>query len=274
MESGKEFKENNLMCTKITSCIVLYNNDVEMLEEAINSFLNTNLNVKLYLVDNSPTNKLKILANDSRIEYMHNPSNPGFGASHNIAIQKAMEINSDYHLVLNPDIYFSSGTLEKISEFMDWNTNIGHVMPKVTYPNGDFQYLCKTNPTFFDLFARGFMPSFLKRFFKKRMNKYEYRNKNYNEIIYDIPYLSGCFMFFRTSVLKKVGLFDDRIFMYLEDADLTRRFLAISRTAYFPKAHVYHHFAKLTHKKFKFKWITVQSAIIYFNKWGWLKSFY
>ena len=67
---------------------------------------------------------------------------------------------------------------------------------------------------------------------------------------------------------------DDKIFMYLEDADLTRRFLKISQTAYFPEAHVYHHFAKLTHKKIKFKWITVQSAFIYFNKWGWLKSLY
>lgn len=258
----------------ITSCIVLYNNDITMLEEAIASFLNTSLNVKLYLVDNSPTDKLKILVTDPRIEYFHNPSNPGFGASHNLAIQKALEQNSDYHLVLNPDIYFHGGTLEKITEFMDSNPKVGHVMPKVTYPNGDFQYLCKTNPTFFDLFARGFMPSFFKKIFQKRMDKYEYKDRDYNEIIYNIPYLSGCFMFLRTSVLKEVGLFDDKIFMYLEDADLTRRFLEVSQTAYYPEAHVYHHFAKLTHKKMKFKWITVESAIIYFNKWGWLKSFY
>jgi GT2 family glycosyltransferase len=62
--------------------------------------------------------------------------------------------------------------------------------------------------------------------------------------------------------------------MYLEDADLTRRFLEVSRTVYFPKAHISHHFAKLTHKKVKFKWITVQSAFIYFNKWGWFNHIY
>lgn len=264
----------DLMKIKITSCIVLYRNDIKMLREAIDSFLNTNLNVKLYLVDNSATDELKILVTDSRIEYIHNPANPGFGASHNVAIQKAFDLDSDYHLVLNPDIYFEKGTLEQLCDFMDSNLNIGHVMPKVTYPNGEFQYLCKTNPTFFDLFARGFMPSFLKKAFQKRMDSYEYKNKDYNRIMYDIPYLSGCFMFLRTSTLREVGLFDDKIFMYLEDADLTRRFLEVSRTAYYPKAHVYHHFAKLTHKQFKFKWITVQSAFIYFNKWGWLKSIY
>lgn len=245
-----------------------------MLREAINSFLNTNLSVKLYLVDNSPTDELSILVTDSRIEYIHNPANPGFGASHNVAIQKAFELDSDYHLVLNPDIYFEKGTLEQLCGFMDSNLNVGHVMPKVTYPNGDFQYLCKTNPTFFDLLARGFMPSFLKRAFQKRMDKYEYKDQDYDKIIYDIPYLSGCFMFLRTDVLKRVGFFDDKIFMYLEDADLTRRFLEVSRTTYYPEAHVYHHFAKLTHKEFKFKWITVQSSFIYFNKWGWLKSIY
>lgn len=257
---------------KVTSCIVLYKNDIEILKEVIYSFLNTNLNVHLYLVDNSPTDYLKILQDDIRIEYIYNPGNPGFGAAHNIAIKKAFELNSTYHLVLNPDVYFEKGTLEKIQEFMDKNLNIGQLMPKVTYPNGEIQYLCKTNPTLFDLFARGFMPNFLKKIYKKRMDRYEYKDQNYNDIIYDIPYLSGCFMFLRTETLKKVGYFDDKIFMYLEDADLTRRFLKVSRTVYFPKAHIFHHFAKLTHKKVKFKWITVQSAFIYFNKWGWLKN--
>lgn len=262
------------MNLNIIACIVLYENDIIMLKESIRSFLDTDLAVHLYLIDNSPSSDLAILQNDDRISYIHNPLNPGFGASHNVAIQKSLEFDSDYHLVLNPDIYFEKETLEQLCKFMDFNLDVGHVMPKVTYPNGDIQYLCKTNPTFFDLFARGFMPSFLKKAFKKRMDRYEYKDQDYNKIIYGIPYLSGCFMFLRTSVLKRVGFFDDKIFMYLEDADLTRRFLKISQTAYFPEAHVYHHFAKLTHKKLKFKWITVKSAFIYFNKWGWLKSLY
>ena len=258
----------------LSSCIVLYNNDIEVLKQTINSFLNTELSVRLILIDNSPLDDLKILQTDNRIEYIHNPSNPGFGAAHNIAIKKSFELNSTYHLVLNPDVYFEKGTLETICDFMDKNLNIGQLMPKVTYPNGEFQYLCKTNPTFFDLLVRGFLPNFILSFFRKRMERYEYKDHNYEEIIYDIPYLSGCFMFLRPETLKKVGFFDDKIFMYLEDADLTRRFLEVSRTVYFPKAHIYHLFAKLTHKKVKFKWITVQSAFIYFNKWGWIKNIY
>ena len=256
----------------ITCSIVLYNNDTNILADAITSILNTQQDVFLYLIDNSPTDYLNKLNNKNNIEYIHNPSNPGFGASHNIAIKKSIERNSDYHLVLNPDVYFNSGTLEDILSFMKSHPAIGHLMPKILYPNGQMQYLCKTNPTFFDLFARGFLPGFLKRFFKTRLNKYEYRSYNLEDIIYDIPYLSGCFMFFRTNTLKKVGFFDEKIFMYLEDADITRRFLKVSRTVYYPNAIVYHHYAGLTHKKWKYKWITIKSAFTYFNKWGWFNS--
>jgi GT2 family glycosyltransferase len=262
------------MNKKISSSIVLFKNDITMLRNAIDSFLNTELNVSLYLIDNSPSDNLKKICTDNRIIYLHNPSNPGFGASHNIAILRSLELQSDYHIILNPDIYFSPGTLENLLEFMEKNKDIGHVMPKILYPNGEFQYLCKTNPTFFDLFSRGFLPRFLKKIIKKRLDKFTYKNADFNNVIYDVPYLSGCFMFFRSTTLEQVGFFDDKFFMYLEDADITRRFLEISRTAYYPGATVYHHYAGLTHKKWKYKWITIQSAFIYFNKWGWIKSIF
>ena len=256
----------------ITACIVLYNNDREILLESIISFLNTKLNIELYLVDHSTSNELKDIIRNDKVTYIHNPSNPGFGAGHNFVIKRIIDY-SDYHLVLNPDIFYAPGTLEQLIQFMESNNDIGHVMPKILAPSGEFQFLCKKNPTVFDLFARGFMPNFLKSKFKKRLDSYTYKYEDFESVIYDVPYLSGCFMLFRTSVLKNVGLFDEKIFMYLEDADITRRFLEVSRTAYYPGATVYHHYAGLTHKKWKYKWITVQSALVYFNKWGWFESF-
>jgi GT2 family glycosyltransferase len=254
---------------QLTATIVLYKNERNVLNEAINSFLNTSLNVKLFLVDNSPTDQLKDINRDIRTEYIFNPSNPGFGAAHNLIMKDIWRI-SEYHVVLNPDVYFEQGTLEKLYNFMETNKNVGHVMPKVLYTNGEIQYLCKCNPKPFDLFVRRFLPRALKRCFKVRMDKYEYRDRDYNEIILDVPYLSGCFMFLRTETLKKIGLFDDRIFMYIEDADLTRRFLKVSNTAYFPQATIFHHFAKGSHKSWRLTWYSIHGAIIYFNKWGWL----
>lgn len=254
--------------------LVIYNNDETMLKSLLNSISNYTGRYLLFVVDNSPTNRLSYLFDNSNCKYFHNPSNPGFGASHNIGLKYSMKINSDYHVVINPDIYFDNKTIECIVEYMDNNKKIGHLMPKILLPNGNIQYLCKKNPTVFDLFVRGFFPKHLKSFFNNRIKKYDYRDFDMNNEILDIPYLSGCFMFFRTSILKRVGYFDENIFMYLEDADITRRFLEISNTIYYPKATVYHHYAGLTHKLWKYKIITIKSAITYFNKWGWLKSIY
>lgn len=252
----------------IVASIVMYQNDRKVLRETIDSFLNTKLNVQLLLIDNSPTDALKDLIEDDRVEYIFNDANIGFGAAHNIGIAKSLE-NSNYYLVLNPDIYFSEGNLEKMLDFMDKSPEVGQMLPKVLYPDGSIQYLCKRNPKPFDLFVRRFMPESLKKYFKKRLESYDYRNHDYNKTIYDIPYLSGCFMLFRTSTLKEVGFFDDRIFMYIEDADITRRFLEKSRTVYYPEAEVYHHFAKGSHKSLKLMSYSIHGAFIYFNKWGW-----
>ena len=150
----------------ITASIVLYKNDKIILLSAINSFLNTNLDIELYLIDNSPNDNLRNVVNDKRVFYIHNPTNPGFGAGHNIALRLSLTSMSKFHLVLNPDVYFSPGTLEEIVDYMDANPNIGNLMPKVIYPDKTLQYLCKLLPTPYDWIGRRFNP--IKSVVKKR----------------------------------------------------------------------------------------------------------
>jgi len=250
----------------ITASIVLYKSNFDEIKRVIDSFLNTSLNVKLYLIDNSPTNELKKLSQGERVEYIFNNTNIGFGSAHNLAIKKSID-NSKYHLILNPDVYFEEGTLEKIYNFMEENEDIGLAMPKVLYPNGEMQHLCKLSPTPFDLILRRFLP--FETYLEKRNQNYELKFADYNQIM-DIPYLSGCFMFIRTEVLKKVGMFDERYFMYLEDTDLSRRIHQQYRTVYYPEATVYHEYGKGSYKNKKLLWYHISSAIKYFNKWGWI----
>lgn len=258
---------------KIVASIVLFKNSEVVLKEAIQSFLNTTLNVKIVLVDNSPDDNLKKMSSlDSRIDYIFNNSNVGFGAAHNVAIKKYVE-RCQYFLVLNPDIYFSCGQLENMVEFMDKNKFVGHLMPKVLYPDNSVQFICKKIPTFFDLFARAFLPSILAPMFENRLKEFDYRDKDYDKTMYNVPYLSGCFMFLRSATLQQVGYFDERIFMYLEDADLTRRFLEVSQTIYFPGAVIYHHFAKGTYKSLRLMMYTIHGGLIYLWKWRFKKLF-
>ena len=255
--------------SRINISIVLYNNPMSMLEKAIQSVLNTSLNITLYLIDNSPTDELQILAAlDSRIEYIPNHSNPGYGTAHNISIRKSIEAKIPYHLVLNPDIYYSQAVIEEIVNYMDQHSNVGLLMPKILYPNGDMQYLCKLLPTPLDWFGRFVSNYVYSDYFKKQNHIFEMRFANF-EMPLEVPYLSGCFMFLRTSTVQKAGLFDENIFLHTEDADLSRRIFEISKNIYYPYVHVYHLHNKEAYRSLKVMFMQIKSIIYYFNKWGW-----
>jgi len=259
--------------SQLNVSIVLYQNSLVQLKRAIKSVLSTKLDVKLYLIDNSPADSLKILSElNPRIIYIFNNANLGFGKAHNIAIKETLKEGILFHLIMNPDVYFDKGVLEELYSFMKENKDIGLVMPKVLYPDGKIQYLCKLLPTPLDLFGRRFLNKGLfKKYIEKRNEIYELRFTGYNKIM-EVPYLSGCFMFIRTEVLKKVGLFDERFFMYLEDTDLSRRIHRVAKTIYYPYVHIYHEYQKGSYKNLKLLKIHIESAIKYFNKWGWFND--
>lgn len=244
----------------LSASIVAYRNSVPMLNRAITSFLESAPNSVLYLIDNSPTDALRQIVSSPRVIYVHCRQNIGFGAAHNIALRSVMH-HSTYHLVLNPDVYFDSPVIPELQAFMDANPDVGLVMPKVLNPDGTLQRLCKLLPSPWTLITRNFLPPLAER----ENFTYELQFTDYQRLL-DVPFLSGCFMFLRMSVLESAGLFDERYFLYAEDLDLCRRIHQHARTVYYPHAVIYHDQEKakglLFHK--------IRSLSQYFNKWGWL----
>jgi len=254
---------------KLTASIVLYHTELAPIQSIIEAFLQLPIAKHLYLIDHSSQDDLKELSRiDDAVSYHFMNENRGYGAGHNIAINWAIENKSMYHLVLNPDIEFEASALLQIIHKMDASPEIGLLMPKVIYPTGETQYLCKLLPSPFDLLGRRFLPGFVKKLFQQQLLQYECRHLDYNKTM-DIPNLSGCFMFMRTEALQNVGAFDTRFFMYLEDTDLCRRINAVYRTVYFPEVQIVHHYHKGSYKFNKLLIYHIQSAIQYFNKWGW-----
>jgi hypothetical protein len=249
--------------------IVTYHNPIDMVLKAITSVINIVELNKIYIVDNSNNNFIeKNLPISQKLVYVKSPRNGGFGYGHNIGLKMSLnDSNVKYHLVLNPDVYFESDGLLKIINFMDKNSEIGNLMPKVCYPDGSIQFLCKLLPTPYDWIGRRFNP--FKKIVEKRNQKFELRFTNYDKVM-EVPYLSGCFMFLRLDAIRNIGFFDEGIFMYGEETDLCRRLIAKNfKTIYFPEAKIFHEFEKGSHKSFRLTWIGIKSAIYYFNKWGW-----
>lgn len=251
----------------ISATIVLYNTIVEDLKKIIESY-SPSAERRLFLIDNSE-NELSYamdMANEF-IEYIHNSKNIGYGAANNIGIKKAIEIDSEYHMVLNPDLYFDSKIVDELKAYADEDKDIVYMLPKVEYPNGELQHLCKLLPTPFDLIFRRFMP--LIGPIKKLNDRYVLKSSGYDKII-NPPCLSGCFMFMRTqSLADNKLLFDERFFMYCEDFDLMRRLHRVGKTVYFPYATIVHNHSKESYKNRKMLFMHISSACKYFNKYGW-----
>ena len=253
--------------SNIHASIVLYNNKKDLLEDAVNSFLSIKLDIKLYLIDNSKTDELRYLAAlDNRIEYIFNNKNIGFGPAHNIALKKSIENEVDYHLVLNPDVYFDKGVVEELVQYMNINTDVANVIPQVYYPNGDLQRLCKMLPTPIDFFVRRFIP--VENILRKVNARFELHDCGYNKEM-NIPSLSGCFMLLRVKHLEQIGLFDEKIFLYMEDLDLNRRLYMKYRTIFYPHVSITHVHARESHKRKTQLMLHIRSTLYYFNKWGW-----
>lgn len=252
----------------LTSSVVLYKPRMEQLSALIDCVKKSGIMDKIYFVDNSPDESLHAFCETiEKSEYIFNGKNIGYGAAHNIAIKKAIQAGSEYHIVLNPDIKFAPGVLQKLVEFMDDNSDAVYVLPKVIYPNGELQYLCKLLPTPFDLIFRRFMPK--TKLVQKMNGRYTLKMSGYDKIM-NPPCLSGCFMFMRTSALEKNNIFfDDLYFMYCEDFDLIRRLHRVGKTLFYPDVTIIHDHAKESYKNKKMLLEHIKSAVKYFNKFGW-----
>lgn len=244
--------------------IVRYQHSIDEVKILLDTLVASPCVDTIFIIDNSPRPD----SNFSQlrgIDYHFNAKNIGYGAAHNIAMRKTLSSNVPYHLVLNPDVLLEQKVLQELIDYLTEHTDVAHIMPKVCYPNGDLQYLCKLLPTPIDLLGRRFLP---KSWMKKRMRRFELRDTHYDKTM-EVPYLSGCFMLFRVSALRTIGIFDERFFMYPEDIDLTRRIHQRYKTIYYPHVSIVHTHKKSSYREWKMLWIHLINMMKYFNKWGW-----
>ena len=84
----------------------------------------------------------------------------------------------------------------------------------------------------------------------------------------EIEFCTGCFFVMRTEAFRRMGGFDEGYFMYVEDADITRKAQEYGKVMYVPEAHVYHAWHRDTKKKWKNFWMQIRSMLRYWRKWG------
>lgn len=250
------------MNTKVSGCIVTYNEE-DIIEECISSILQhtKNLNFTLYVSDNDSKDKtVEIIRNKfPEVVLIENKKNGGFGDGHNRVLD---QLDSEFHVVINPDIILKENTIEVLVDYLTLHNDVAMITPKIINEDGSEQYLPKRNPKFSYVILSKFKP------FRNYRRIYTRQDERISEPV-SVEFCTGCFFVIRTKVMKKMGGFDKRYYMYFEDADLSRE---VRRNGYdiifYPMVKAVHKWRRENTKSLKgiFRFLT--SMVKYFCKWG------
>lgn len=254
-----------LIMNRFSACIVTYNNS-DIIIRAVDSILRNTEDIQVLVSDNGSTDSTvadleHAFAGDDRVTVIGNGRNLGYGVGNNKVLGY---LDSDYHIIINPDIEIRDDVIIRMADFMDQNPGVSVLSPRVLFPDGGEQILPKRYPSVRALIQRRLTPSKL----HKSAEKYIMLDKDLTKC-QELEVATGCFMFTRTDLLKRENGFDPRFFMYFEDFDLSRRLEKHGTLLYNPEFIVYHDWERAGTKSFKYMMIQINSMMKFFNKWGW-----
>lgn len=230
--------------------------------------------VNYFLVDNSANDDyfkdLEQLgsefegSNSLRLTTIKATNNFGYSSGNNLVLG---QLNSDYHLVLNPDVEMQSDALCHAVDYLEKNENVVMLSPSLIN-NSKSNHVVKVYPDCLTLALRYLNWPVLNSCFSKRLARY---NCTYLGDTVDncIELAGGCFLFLSTSNFKQLGGFDENFFLYFEDYDLSIRARQFGDIAYVPSVKISHVGGDVGRKTFQHHLFFLVSAIKFFSRHGW-----
>lgn len=248
----------------VSICVVTYNSGSTVTDMLRSVYLHKgDYELQVFVCDNAsddgtPDAVRKAFPDVTVIE---NGTNYGFGHGQNACLPY---LRSDYHFIVNPDIIVNSDIFSDMARYMEEHKDIVMAVPTYLSADGEMQFTPKLAPK-----VRYMMGGRFERFggvFRKWRSEYTMRDDPPKDTV-DIGFCSGCFMAVRTDVFKKMGGFDERYFLYNEDADITRMAQRYGRTVYAPQFSVTHLWERAYMRKHKYFFIQIESLLKYLWKW-------
>lgn len=230
--------------------VILNYNGKDVIKKCLTSAFKLDYpNLEVVLVDNNSIDgSLELVkASFSKINFIKNEENLGFGAGNNIGIRFALERMADFVLLLNNDTEVEKDFLTKLIDVAQIDEKIGILSPvifdgnskKVWFSGGKIDWL--------------------------RMRT-SHLQKIQTEDYYNSDFITGCSMLVRAEVFKKIGLFDEDFFLYWEDADFSLRAKRTGFANVVVSGSWIYHFEKSEQiKNNKIYWLVI-SGLIFFKK--------
>lgn len=239
--------------------------------ECVASVLDSDFpNYQVLVVDNGSTDGSPdiLRARFPGIEVLVNKTNLGFAAGNNVGIRYALQREADYVCLLNSDTVVDPCMLTKMVDVAESESSVGIVAPKILY------YDDRKRIWWLGSRRHKWLPTPLS-IGRGTIDKGQWTEPQ------ELDYVSGCGMLIRRSVLKEIGLFDTRYFMYYEDADFCRRAREAGfRVLCVPEAKMWHKVSLSAMKdQSRTRYLKTRNRILFYRRYAhgphpWLTAFW
>ena len=223
----------------LIAIVVVHFGSPEMTRECLQSIAASNYaNLHVIVVDNYPESRLSrcFPEMETSVAYILNSTNTGYCGGNNVGIMKALELGAKYILLLNNDTIVDNALLSTCVFHMESQPDISVISPKILFHS----------PPQYINFAGGQLD-----FNTGEIDMFGLNEKDVGQCDAEreITFAMGCAVFARSSVFAQVGLFDEKLFCYGEDVDLSRRIVwAGLKMRYLPLARVWHKHPMAEHR--------------------------
>jgi len=189
-------------------------------------------NLKIVLVDNGSTDGSAELLEHAFPEkvMLKLPHNGGYAAGNNAGIRFALDNGADYVLVLNNDVVVEKNFIQPMLELFGREPSAGLVTCKVYYESEPERIYA----------AGGSFSRWLCTGVNDRQGKLDSATNHLKDDEHEITFVPGCLFLARREVFEKIGMMDEKFFLYFEDLDFSRRVQSRFRLYYTPSGKVYH----------------------------------
>lgn len=201
-----------------------------------------NFELSIIVIDNNSPEPIGDLAKEFKsIDFTKSKKNLGFVSGNNLGIKKALAGGADYVLLLNNDTTVAGDFLLQLIKVAEKDPLIGIVAPKIYFAPGH------------EYHQKRYQTSQQGKVFWYAGGAIDWNNilashRGVDQVdqgqfdrIEETDFASGCALLVKKEVLEKIGLLDQRYFLYLEDVEFCQRIKKNGfKVVYAPGARVWH----------------------------------
>ncbi len=228
---------------KLIVVTVSYNTseDTKAFLKALEKVHTPNFSLETIVVDNGSEKVFALDHTYKNLKIIRLETNTGFTGGYNIGIKKALERGADYLLIVNNDTIMDQDLCKNLIAVLESDMQIGVAAPKIYFAKGNEfhkdRYKTEELGKVF-WYAGGSIDWANVQSIHRGVDEVDHGQYDNTE---QVDFVTGCCMMIKREVLEKVGFFDERYFLYYEDADLNVRIKRAGyKLSYVPDAKLWH----------------------------------